>query len=262
MLRRREGGAEGEQTGAGATIHPRWKLYIGAAFRGDGREQLVRTRRAGLILLDRRLHPGGCVDAPLADGGDSALAHPGLVSPDMTAEVMDDRGAVRRRLGVYGERVGLQENGAVGGLDLVLVEVARPDARNEQRPDRELDARHTAARGRPRAELFEQPEMLAAHEQPLVLAAETDAAKAIRIRAPVRRTPFLLYEVFVINAVGRPANLRLVEPFRVRSMHFILGGPFSEQTQDDASGMRHERAHGGPQPAFGGLRTEDAVRHV
>ena len=294
MLRRREGGAEGEQTGAGATIHPRRKLYIGAAFRGDRREQLVRTRRARLILFDRRLQPGGCVDAPLADGGGSALAHPRLVSPDMAAEVMDDRSAVRRRLGMYGKRVGLQENGAVGGLNLVLVEVARPDARNEQLPDaarrhplhrmppavpgvegaddadtlrirhpyRELDARHTAARGRPRAELFEQPEMLAAHEQPLVLAAETDAAKAVRILAPVRRAPFLLYEVFVIDAVGRPGDLRLVEPFRVRSMHFVLGGPFSEQKQDDALGVRHERAHGGPLPASGGLRTEDAVRHV
>jgi hypothetical protein len=45
-------------------------------------------------------------------------------------------------------------------------------------------------------------------------------------------------------------------------MHFVLGGPFSEQAQDDASGVRHERAHGGPLPASGGLRTEDAVRHV
>ena len=192
------------------------------------------------------------------------------------------------------ERVGFQENGAVGGLDLVLVEVARPDAGNEQLPDaarrhplhrmpaavpgvegaddahtlrirrphRELDARHTAARGRPRAELFEQPEMLAAHEQPLVLAAKTDLAEAIRILAPVRRAPFLLYEVFATDAVGRPGNLRLVEPFRVRSMHFVLGGPFSEQAQDDASGVRHERAHGGPLPASGGLWTEDAVRHV
>ena len=131
-----------------------------------------------------------------------------------------------------------------------------------RRPYRELDARHTSARGRPRAELFEQPEMLAAHEQPLVLAAETDAAEAIRIRAPARRAPFLLHEVFVIDAVGRLGNLRLVEPFRVRSMHFVLGGPFSEQAQDDASGMRHERAHGGPLPASGGLRTEDAVRLV
>ena len=237
MLRRRGGGAEREQTGAGATIHPRQKLYIGAAFRGDRRERLIRTRSDGLILLDRRLHPGGCVDAPLADGGGSALAHPRLVPPDMTAEVRDDRCAVRRRLGMDGERVGFQENGAVGGLDLVLVEVARPDAGNEQLPDaarrhplhwmppavpgvegaddthtlrirrpyRELDARHTAARGRPRAEFFEQAEMLAADEQPLVLAAETDAAEAIRIRAPVRRTPFLLYEEFVIDAVAQAA---------------------------------------------------------
>jgi len=104
--------------------------------------------------------------------------------------------------------------------------------------------------------------MLAAHEQPLVLAAESDVAEAIRIRAQVRRAPLLFYEVFVIDAVGRPGNLRLVKPFRVRSMHFVLGGPFSEQAQDDASGVRHERAHGGPLPASGGLRTEDAVRHV
>ena len=76
------------------------------------------------------------------------------------------------------------------------------DTSRMRRPYRELDARHTAARGRPRAELFEQAEMLAAHEQPLVLAAETDAAEAIRIRAPVRRAPLLLYEVFVIDAVG------------------------------------------------------------
>jgi hypothetical protein len=26
--------------------------------------------------------------------------------------------------------------------------------------------------------------------------------------------------------------------FRVRSMHVVLGGPFSEQAQDDASGVR------------------------
>ena len=195
---------------------------------------------------------------------------------------------------MYGERVGLQENGAVGGLDLVFVEVARADAGDEQLPDAarrhplhrmpaavpgvesaddadtlrircpygELDARHTAARGRPCAELFEQPEMLAAHEQPLVLVGETDAAKAIRIRAPVRRAPFLLYEVFVIDGVGRPGNLRLVQPFRVRPMHLVLGGLFSEQAQDDASGVRHERAHHRPLAASGGLRTEDAVRHV
>ena len=43
-------------------------------------------------------------------------------------------------------------------------------------------------------------------------------------------------------------------------MHVVLGGPFSEQAQVDASGVRHERAHGGPLPASGGLRTEDAVR--
>ena len=45
-------------------------------------------------------------------------------------------------------------------------------------------------------------------------------------------------------------------------MHFVLGGLLSEQAQDDASGVRHERAHDGPLPASGGLRTEDAVRHV
>ena len=79
LLRRRERGAEGKQAGAGATILPRRKLYMGAACRGDGREQRVRARCAGLIRLDRRLHPGGCVEAPLADGGGSALAHPCLV---------------------------------------------------------------------------------------------------------------------------------------------------------------------------------------
>ena len=51
-------GGPKETDGAGATIHRRWKLYIGAAFRGDRREQLVRARRAGLIPLDRRLQPG------------------------------------------------------------------------------------------------------------------------------------------------------------------------------------------------------------
>jgi hypothetical protein len=45
-------------------------------------------------------------------------------------------------------------------------------------------------------------------------------------------------------------------------MHFVPGGLFSEQAQDDAFGVRHEGAHHRELAAFGGLRTENAVRHV
>ena len=104
--------------------------------------------------------------------------------------------------------------------------------------------------------------MLAAHEEMFVIEGETDAGKAIRIRAPIGRAPFLFNEVFVIDRVGRAGNLRLVQPLRMHPMHFVFGGPFSEQAQDDASGVRHERAHDGPLAASGRLWTEDAIRHV
>ena len=64
-----------------------------------------------------------------------ARFHPCLVVPSITIDVINDGGIVRPEFRIEGERVRLQAQIIIVALDLILVGLAFPEARNEQFPD-------------------------------------------------------------------------------------------------------------------------------
>ena len=91
-------------------------------------------------------HPGADValvdrDRRLAGVGAAARRHPVDIRPGVIAEPGDHGCGLWRMLGREGERVGLERQElAVRALDLVLVDLAAPEPRQEQLPDAAFDA--------------------------------------------------------------------------------------------------------------------------
>ena len=118
----------------------RHQLEVGVAEPGDVLDQLLRQLAVPEGPPPLPAAPGAEVD--LVNGNRlpqpvalAAAAHPVVVAPLESGDVADDRGGARRRFRPEGVRVGLEQEAAARGPDLVLVDRPGAEVGDEQLPD-------------------------------------------------------------------------------------------------------------------------------
>ena len=207
------------------------------------------------------------------------------------AQVGNDRGGARRRLGAPRERVGLEEKPAVRCLDLVLVKRAGAHVRYEQgpdpgraaadhrvaaavpsvegaddadplrrrRPDGETGAVGALDAGRVRAEDLEQAVVAAGDEPPFVLGGEHGLDIGVGVApAPHGAVRRHRQELVVPRFGGRNGGFE--QPGRVDPRHHPVAGRLAADPQVNPVGGGEEGADD-RRPGLG-VRAEHPLRRV